>query len=226
MGLYLIFIVPALLLTLYAQLKVKTTFKRYSKVPSSRGITGAEAAATLLRRNGLSSVVKVQQVGGNLSDHYNPVNHTLNLSQTVYGQNSLAAIGVAAHECGHAIQHQQAYGPLALRHRLVPITNFASGLSFPIILLGFIFYSADLVLVGVIAFSLVVLFHLVTLPVEFNASRRAVAQLSEAGLLTAQESPGVEKVLRAAALTYVAAAFSAIANLLYYLLIFAGMRDD
>lgn len=226
MGLYLIFIIPALVLSLYAQVKVKTTFKRYAKVRSAKGITGAEVAATLLRRNGLGGSVKIQPVAGSLSDNYNPVNHTLNLSETVYGQSSIAALGVAAHECGHAIQHAKAYGPLTLRHRLVPITNIASGAAFPVILLGFLLYSADLILVGVIAFSLVVLFHLVTLPVEFNASRRAVVQLNEAGMITAQESPMVEKVLKAAALTYVAAAFSAIANLLYYLLIFSGMRDD
>lgn len=222
---YLIFILPALILSLYAQFKVKSTFEKYSNVRSRRGITGKEAAAELLRRNGISRV-NIEPVGGSLTDHYDPRVQTVRLSETVYGSNSLAAIGVAAHEVGHAIQHSQQYGPLELRHKIVPVTNFASSASFPILLIGFLMNSANLVLLGIILFSAVVLFHLVTLPVEFNASRRAVAQLSEAGIISMDEVPAVKKVLSAAALTYLAAALSAIANLLYYVMMFLGSRDE
>jgi Zn-dependent membrane protease YugP len=222
---YLIFILPALLLSLYAQFKVKSTFNRYSNVRSSRGMNGAEAANTILRRNGLASTVKIEPVRGSLTDHYDPRVKALRLSETVYGSNSISAIGVAAHEVGHAIQHQQQYGPLTLRHKLVPITNFASSASFPILLLGFIMNITDLVMIGIVLFSAVVLFHIVTLPVELNASNRAVVQLSEAGIINSSEVPMVKKVLGAAALTYLAATLSAIANLLYYLAIFGGSDD-
>lgn len=219
---YLIFILPALILSIYAQIKVKSTFKRYSQVRSSRGISGVDVANTILRRNGMSGQVAVEAVAGELSDHYDPTTHKVRLSETVYGSNSIAAIGVAAHEVGHAIQHHESYGPLELRHRIVPITNFASGASFPVLLLGFFLNSLDLIMVGIILFSAVVVFHLVTLPVEINASRRAVAQLSSSGLISGTEVPMVKKVLGAAALTYLAATLSAIATLLYYLMIFAG----
>lgn len=222
---YFIFIIPALLLSLYAQFKVKSTFNRYSQVRSSRGMSGAEVASTLLRRNGMSSSVGIQPIPGSLTDHYDPLSRVVRLSETVYGSNSISAIGVAAHEVGHAIQHQQEYSPLTLRHKLVPVTNFASSASFPILLLGFVINSADLVMLGIILFSAVVLFHVVTLPVELNASNRAVMQLSESGIITASEVPMVKKVLGAAALTYLAATLSAIANLLYYLAIFGGSDD-
>ncbi|MBO8158516.1 zinc metallopeptidase [Thermosyntropha sp.] len=224
---YLIFILPAFVLSLYAQFKVKSTFEKYSRVRNRRGMTGAEVASVLLRRNGINRV-NVEPIGGSLTDHYDPSVQTVRLSETVYGSSSLAAIGVAAHEVGHAIQHSQQYGPLELRHKLVPVTNFASSASFPILLIGLFMYSADLILLGIILFSAVVLFHLVTLPVEFNASRRAIAQLTEAGIISMDEVPAVKKVLSAAALTYLAAALSAIANLLYYLTIFlaAGGNDD
>ncbi len=219
---YLMFILPALILSIYAQIKVKSTFKRYSQVRSSRGMSGVDVANTILRRNGMSGQVAVEPVPGELSDHYDPTTHKVRLSETVYGSNSIAAIGVAAHEVGHAIQHHESYGPLELRHRIVPITNFASGASFPVLLLGFFLNSMDLIMVGIILFSAVVVFHLVTLPVEINASRRAVAQLSSSGLISGTEVPMVKKVLGAAALTYLAATLSAIATLLYYLMIFAG----
>ncbi|HQA06429.1 MAG TPA: zinc metallopeptidase [Syntrophomonadaceae bacterium] len=222
---YFIFIIPALILSIYAQFKVKSTFNRYSQVRSSRGMSGAEVANTLLRRNGMSSTVGIQPIQGSLTDHYDPMAKVVRLSETVYGSNSISAIGVAAHEVGHAIQHQQEYGPLTLRHRLVPVTNFASSASFPILLLGFVINSADLIMVGIILFSAVVLFHVVTLPVELNASNRAVLQLSEAGIISASEVPMVKKVLGAAALTYLAATLSAIANLLYYLTIFGGSDE-
>lgn len=226
MGLYLILIVPTLLLSLYAQFKVKGTFNKYSQVRSSRGVNGAEVAVTIIRRNGMGSRVGVEPIRGSLTDHYDPSNRTVRLSETVYGSNSIAAIGVAAHEVGHAIQHNEQYGPLELRHKIVPVTNFASQASFPILLLGMFMASADLILLGIILFSAVVLFHLVTLPVELNASRRAIVQLSESGLITQQEVPMVKSVLGAAALTYLAAALSAIANLFYYLLIFLGSNED
>ncbi|NLB88665.1 MAG: zinc metallopeptidase [Syntrophomonadaceae bacterium] len=222
--LYLILILPAFILSIYAQFKVKATFNKYSKVRAARGITGAEVASMILRRNGMGHVA-VEPVRGSLTDHYDPTSRTVRLSETVYGSTSLAALGVAAHEVGHAIQHNQQYGPLELRHKLVPITNFASTASFPILLLGFIMYSADLILLGIILFSAVVLFHVVTLPVELNASRRAVLQLSEAGVISRQEEPMVKKVLSAAALTYLAATLSAIANLLYYVLIFTQNNE-
>lgn len=221
---YLIFILPAFILSIYAQFKVKSTFNKYSNVRAARSITGADVANMILRRNGMSHV-NVEPVRGSLTDHYDPTTRTVRLSETVYGSNSIAALGVAAHEVGHAIQHSQQYGPLELRHRLVPITNFASAASFPILLLGFIMYSADLIFLGIILFSAVVLFHVVTLPVELNASRRAVLQLSEAGIISRQEEPMVKKVLSAAALTYLAATLSAIANLLYYVMIFMGNNE-
>ncbi len=222
---YLILVLPAFLLSLYAQFKVKSTFNRYSKVRSARGYKGAEVAAALLRNNGMSGNVAIEPVRGSLTDHYDPNTRVVRLSETVYGSNSISAIGVAAHEVGHAIQHQQQYGPLELRHKIVPVTNIASSASMPILLVGLIFYNTNLILLGIILFSAVVLFHLVTLPVELNASRRAVAQLSDAGVITNDEVPMVQKVLGAAALTYVAAALAAIANLLYYLMIFASGDD-
>lgn len=221
---YLIFILPAILLSLYAQFKVKSTFKKYSNVRAARNVTGAEVANTILRRNGMSNV-QVEQVRGSLTDHYDPRTHTVRLSETVYGSNSIAALSVAAHEVGHAIQHSQQYGPLELRHKLVPLTSFASSASFPILLLGMFLYSADLILIGIVLFSAVVLFHVVTLPVELNASRRAVLQLSEAGIISHQEAPMAKKVLSAAAFTYLAATLSAIANLLYYVMIFMGNNE-
>ena len=216
---------PFILLAMYAQIKVQTTFKRYSKIRSSRGMTGAQAASALLSRNGISKV-RVEQIGGSLSDHYDPSAGVVRLSEPVYGSNSVAAVGIAAHEVGHAVQHQEKYGPLELRHAIVPVTNFASSASYIIILLGFILQSANWLLVGILLFSAVVLFHLVTLPVELNASRRAVFQLRDSGIITSDEVPMVKKVLGAAAMTYLAAVLSSIATLLYYIMIFAGGSDD
>lgn len=223
--LYFVIMLPFLFISIYAQFKVKSTFNRYSKVRSSRGITGAQVASTLLTRNGLASI-KVEPVGGSLSDHYDPAAGVVRLSETVYGSNSIAALGVAAHEVGHAVQHAEKYGPLELRHSIVPVTNFASSASYFVILIGMIMQSANMLLAGIILFAAVVLFHLVTLPVEMNASRRAVAQLSDAGLINNDEVPMVKKVLGAAAMTYLAAVLSSIATLLYYILMFAGSSDD
>ncbi|HRW12916.1 MAG TPA: zinc metallopeptidase [Syntrophomonas sp.] len=221
---YLILILPALILSIYAQFKVKSTFSKYSAVRSLKGITGREAAYGLLRNNGINDVA-IEAIRGSLTDHYDPSAHVLRLSETVYGNDSIAAIGVAAHEVGHAIQHQQGYKPMEIRQKIVPVTNFASTASFPILLIGMVIASTDLIMIGILLFSAVVLFHLVTLPVEFNASNRAVVQLHQYGLISTEEVPLVKKVLGAAALTYLAAALSAIANLLYYLAIFAGSDD-
>jgi Zn-dependent membrane protease YugP len=223
---YFIFIIPAFLISLFAQFKVKMTFKKYSQVMSSRGTTGAQAASVLLQRNGLGSSVPIKKIAGSLSDNYDPGSHTLNLSETVYGSKSIAAIGVAAHEVGHAIQHNEHYGPLELRHTIVPITNFASSASFPILLVGMWMNSMNLIMAGIILFSAVVIFHIVTLPVELNASHRAVVQLTDSGMISSDEVPMVKSVLGAAAFTYLAATFMAIAKLLYYVMIFMGNRDD
>jgi len=223
---YLFFILPALLISLFAQYKVKSTFKKYSQVRSVRGISGARAAAALLQQNGLGGQVTIQPIPGELSDNYDPRNQRLSLSESVYDNTSIAAIGVAAHEVGHAIQHNQGYAPMQLRSAIVPITNFASSASFPIILVGMFMNSLNLIGLGIILFSAVVVFHIVTLPVELNASQRAVAQLAGTGLITDEEVPMVKKVLGAAAFTYLAATLAAIANLLYYIMIFAGGRDE
>ncbi|KUG03782.1 putative metal-dependent peptidase [hydrocarbon metagenome] len=221
---YLIFILPALLLSIYAQYKVSATFKKYSQVRSSRGTTGADVAGTILRRNNMN--IRVEPVAGSLSDHYDPRSKVVRLSESVYGSDSISAIGVAAHEVGHALQHRDRYGLLEIRHKLVPVTNFSSSASFPILLIGFFLNNLGMVYLGIILFSVVVLFHLVTLPVELNASRRAVALLSENGLVSGAELPGVKSVLGAAALTYLAATLSAVSSLLYYLMIFTGGSDN
>ena len=224
MGL-LVFILPALLLSMYAQFKVKSTFEAYSQVRSSRGASAAEVASVLLRRNGMGGKVRIESVAGSLSDHYDPRDRTVRLSDAVYGSNSIAAIGVAAHEVGHAIQHNQRYGPLELRHKIVPVTNFASSASFPILFVGLIMHSMGLIMLGILLFTAVVVFHVVTLPVELNASRRAIVQLTEAGLVSNDEIPKVRKVLGAAALTYIAATLMAVANLIYYIMAFAGSDE-
>jgi Zn-dependent membrane protease YugP len=176
---YLIFIMPALLLSIYAQYKVSNTFKKYSELRSSRGVTGAEVANTIARRSSLN--IKIEPVAGSLSDHYDPLSKTVRLSESVYGSNSISALGVAAHEVGHALQHRDRYGLLELRHKLVPATNFSSSASFPILLIGFFMQNLGLVMLGIILFSVVVLFHLVTLPVEINASRRFAAVQIQTG---------------------------------------------
>lgn len=221
---YLIFMLPAFLLSVYAQARVSSNFNRYSNVRNRRGVSGAEAARILLRNNGINGV-EIEPVKGSLSDHYDPRSRTLRLSESVYGSASIAALGVAAHEVGHAIQHDRKYTPLELRHAIVPVANFASGSSWIILLLGFWLQMSNLVLLGIGLFSVVVLFHIVTLPVELNASHRALVQLDQAGLITEDEKPMVRKVLSAAALTYLAAVVSAIANLLWYLMIFTGSDD-
>lgn len=215
--LYFIFLGPALLLSFWASMKVKSNFKRYSRVGTSRGITGAEAAAEILRREGISDV-KIVSTRGMLSDHYNPVTKTLALSEEVYGSRSVAAVGVAAHEVGHAIQHARGYAPLWLRSILVPTAGIGSSVGYIMMFLGLIIASQGLVLLGAALFSMVFLFQVVTLPVEFNASSRAKEILVSQGIINQSEKAGVDKVLNAAAMTYVAAAISTLMTLLYFLL--------
>lgn len=215
--LYIVMIAPTLALSLFAQFKVSSSFRRFSKVPSSRGVTGAQAARIMLEREGIRDV-SIEVARGFLSDHYDPRSKVLRLSETVYGGSSLASVGVAAHEAGHAIQHARGYAPLQLRSALVPVSTLGSNLAWPLLIIGFIFMARSLILAGIVFFSLAVLFQLVTLPVEFNASSRALKALPATGILTDVEVDGARKVLFAAALTYVAAAAAAIVQLLYFLL--------
>ena len=215
------------LLSLWAQNRVNSTFARYSRVRSFSGMTGAEAARRLLNAQGIYDVT-VQPVSGKLTDHYDPRTKVVKLSDSVYNATSVAAIGVAAHECGHAMQHNEGYGPLRFRSALVPVANFGSQLSWPMILLGILFggLGSPLVQVGILMFSLAVLFQLVTLPVEFNASSRAVRLLDPQGILSGEEVDGTRKVLKAAALTYVAAAAGSILQLLRLVILFGGRDRD
>ncbi len=223
--LYIIMIAPALILSIFAQIKVKSSYSKYSKVPTSRGITGAQAAREILRAEGINDV-GIELSRGFLSDHYDPRTRVLRLSETVYAGNSLASVGVAAHEAGHAIQHARGYLPLKLRSALVPISSLGSNLAWPLLIIGFIFMAKSLILAGIIFFSLAVAFQLVTLPVEFNASFRALAALPQAGILSDSEVAGARKVLSAAALTYVAAAASAVLQLVYFLLRAGFLGND
>ena len=224
-----VILIPAILLTIYAQARVQSNFKKYSKKRNMRGMTGAQAARRMLDANGLSDV-KIEQISGSLTDHSDPRHRVLRLSQTVYNVDSVAAVSVACHEAGHAVQHAEAYMPLLMRNNIVPIVNFASQLSWPLILVGLLLlgngsYLGDTVfMIGVIAFVAVILFHAVTLPVEFNASSRALQQMETLGIVGGEEEGGAKKVLRAAALTYVASLAMAVMNLLRILAI-RGNRD-
>jgi uncharacterized protein len=214
----MIIVIPALLLALYAQLRVQSTYAQYSQVPIGNRLTGAQVAQEILRRNGLSGV-EIERTEGVLSDHYDPRDRTLSLSSDVYDGISVAAAGVAAHETGHAIQHARGYAPLALRSAMVPTVQFGSWLAWPIFILGFLFHSGTMIQLGILVFTAFVAFTVVTLPVEFDASARAMRALREEGLVTADELQGVRAVLTAAALTYVAAAAMAILQLLRMLLL-------
>lgn len=223
---YLIFMIPALLLSLWASFRTRSAFNKYSKVRTARGLTGAQAAHEMLQRAGISDV-KIVPTQGFLSDHYNPVSKTLALSPDVYGTPSVAAIGVACHEAGHAIQHATRYAPLWLRSALVPMANIGSMASYIIILVGLLFLrSQTTVYFGILLFSAVVLFQLVTLPVEYDASARAKRLAVENGIILPQEREGMDRVLNAAALTYVAAAVSSVMTLLHYLLLAGGMGSS
>ena len=223
-----ILIIIAAIISLIAQWRVNSAFSKYSRVASMSGMTGAQAARMILQSNGINDV-SVQRISGKLTDHYNPSTKVLNLSESVYGSTSVAAIGVAAHECGHAIQHARGYFPLSLRTALVPVANIGSQLSWVFIIVGAILsFNQTLITIGIIMFSAAVLFQLVTLPVEFNASARALEQLESNGILYRDEVSQTRKVLSAAALTYVAAAATAISQLLRLIILFGGRgrRDD
>ena len=222
---YIIFIIPALLFGIWAQISVQSAFSKYSRVPSARGYTGAEVAKLLLGQNGIYDVT-IRHMSGRLTDNFNPREKTLNLSDDVYNSTSVAAIGVAAHETGHAIQHAVGYRPIKWREAIIPVTQLGSWAYFPIILLGIVFSSQTLVNVGILLFATIALFQLVTLPVEFNASNRAIATLENNGILYGNEITGAKAVLRAAALTYVAALVSSLAQLLRLLVIFGGRRNN
>lgn len=220
----IIILIPALLLSLWAQIKVKSAFARYKEVKSSMGYTGADAARALLDSNGLTDI-PIEVIGGNLTDHYDPQTRKMRLSQEVYYGNSIAAIGVAAHETGHAIQDKEGYAPLKFRIMMVPAVNIGQSFSWILFILGIFMGFSPLVNFGIILFSTVVLFQLITLPVELDASRRAIKMLQGRSLLVGDEVYGARKVLNAAALTYVAAALTAIAQLLRLLIIANNRRD-
>lgn len=219
----IIILIPAMLIALYAQIKIKSTFEKYSRVRSGSGYTASQAARYLLDRAGLNDV-PVEMIAGSLTDHYDPRSKTLRLSQTVYNSGSVAAIGVAAHETGHAVQDNVKYAPLILRNAFVPVANFGSNVSWVLIFLAFITGIPYLLKLGIILFSAAVLFQIITLPVEFNASSRAIKLLKSEGILYGSEVGAAKKVLSAAALTYVAAALVAISQLLR--LIFLGRRRN
>ena len=223
-----ILVVIGAVICLIASARVKSTFNKYSAYRSMSNLTGAQAAERILHRAGIYDV-SIRHIRGSLTDHYDPRNKTLSLSDSVYGQTSVAAIGVAAHECGHAIQHQKSYAPLSIRGAIVPVANFGSALAWPLILIGVLFSSntgSFLIHLGIFLFSFAVLFQLITLPVELNASNRAIKILGDTGILNSQELPMTRKVLGAAALTYVAGAAAAILQLLRLLILFGGRNDD
>ena len=221
----IIILIPAMILSLWAQTNVNGTFRKYSKVFSRQGYTGFDAARRILDMNGLYNV-KIERVSGNLTDHFDPKTNVVRLSDATYSNSSVGAIGVAAHEVGHAIQHATGYAPIVIRNRIVPVVNFCNWLSMPILLIGMLFAGMRWVHFGILLFSATVIFQLITLPVEFNASRRALATLGNQAMLADDELKGAKKVLSAAAMTYVAAAISPIASLLRLILIFGGRRDD
>ncbi len=222
---YLI-LIPAIILSLWAQSNVNNTFRKYAQVQSRRGSTGAEIARKILDMNGLYQV-RIERIAGNLSDHFDPKANVVRLSDSTHDSISVGAIGVAAHEVGHAIQHATGYAPIRVRNSIVPAVNICNMLSMPILLVGLLLGgSSQLINLGILLFSATVLFQLITLPVEFNASRRALVTLRGQCLLDNEEADGAEKVLRAAALTYVAAAVSSILSLLRLILLFGNRRDD
>ena len=226
---YIVLVLPCILLSLWASSNVKSTYNKYSKQFSQRRLTGAEAAQRVLMANGVRGV-RIERVSGNLTDHYDPKTNVIRLSDGVYSSTSTAAIGVACHEAGHAVQYAESYAPIKLRAAIIPITNFGSKIAMPLILMGILFsslgyFSDTLVYLGIACFGFSLVFQLVTLPVEFNASRRAIQTIESAGLLTPEEQRGAKKTLKAAALTYVAATAVALAQLLRLIAIFGGRRS-
>lgn len=227
---YLYFLLPCLLIATIASLRVNSTFRKYSKQLSMRGITGAEAAKRVLAFQGVNHV-EVQRVNGNLTDHYDPKKNVIRLSESVYDSTSTAAIGVACHEAGHAVQYAKHYGPIKLRAAIIPITNIGSKLALPLILIGFLMESLGAVSyifidLGILCFSLSLIFQLITLPVEFNASRRALRTINDLNLLSEDECIGARKTLRAAAMTYVASTLVAAAQVLRLFLLFGRRRKN
>ena len=220
-----ILLIIGMIITCAASAGMRSTFSRYEKVPSDSGLTGAQTAARVLAAAGIHDV-QVRAVAGSLTDHYDPRTKTVNLSQSVYNRTSIAAVCVAAHECGHAVQHQENYSPLSFRTTLVPAANIGSSLSVPIFIAGLIFTLRPLMTAGIILFSLAVLFQLVTLPVEFNASSRALAMLDRTGILSPEENVGARKVLKAAAMTYVASLTASLLQLLRLILLSRGSRGS
>lgn len=225
---YLVLVLPCILLSLWASSNVNSTFRKYSKQYSSRRLTGAEAAQRVLSANGVRGV-RIDRVSGNLTDHYDPKTNVIRLSDTVYGSTSTAAIGVACHEAGHAVQYADNYAPIKLRAAIIPLTNFGSRIAMPLILAGILLtamgsFSDTLVYLGIGAFGLSLVFQIITLPVEFNASRRAMEAIASSNLLTEEEQCGARKTLNAAALTYVAATAVALAQLLRLILLFGNRR--
>ena len=225
---YIVLVLPCILLSLWASSNVNSTFRKYSQQFSRRGLTGAEAAQRVLQANGVRGV-RIERVGGDLTDHYDPKTNVIRLSDSVYGNTSTAAIGVACHEAGHAVQYAESYAPIKLRAAIIPITNFGSRIAMPLILAGILFsamgtFSDSLVYLGIACFGFSLVFQLITLPVEFNASRRAIQAIESAELLTEEEQRGAKKTLTAAALTYVAATAVSLAQLLRLIALFGGRR--
>ena len=222
---YLVLVLPCLILSLWASASVKNTFRRYSQQYSQRRITAADAAERVLRYNGVENV-RIERISGELTDHFDPRTNAIRLSDSVYSSTSTAAIGVACHEAGHAVQYAKHYAPIKLRAAIIPVTNIGSKLAMPLILLGILipFLGYTFVYLGIACFGLSLIFQLITLPVEFNASTRAVRAIDEAGILSSQELIGAKKTLRAAAMTYVAATATALAQLLRLIVLFGGRR--
>lgn len=220
---YLILVVPTIIIALFAQMKVSSTFNKYSRLSSRIGLTAAEVTRRILDSNGLHHVT-VERVNGNLTDHFDPRSNVIRLSDSVYNSTSVAAIGVAAHEAGHAVQHATEYAPIKIRNAIVPVANLGSSVAPIIIIMGIIFSFEPLILFGTLLYSAIAVFQLVTLPVEFNASSRAIKTLSSMGILSYDELAGSKKVLSAAAMTYVAALLTTLANLLRFILL--SRRND
>lgn len=221
---YLILVVPALLLAIWAQVQVKTTYRKYSRVPNSRGMTGAYAAQAVLNFYGITDV-RIERVSGNLTDHYDPRSKVIRLSDGVYNSSTVAAIGIACHEAGHAAQHAENYALIKIRNAIIPVCNIGSTIGIPLALIGWIFSFSILIYVGLGLYAAVFIFQVATLPVEFNASRRAIKVIDETQLLRDDEIGGAKKVLAAAAMTYVASMMVSLANLLRLLLRFSNRRD-
>ena len=221
---YLIFVLIPVLISVWASARVNSTFRKYSTFQNSKGLTAAEVTRTILDQNGQNDV-RIERVAGNLTDHFDPKSNTIRLSESVYDSTSCAAIGVAAHEAGHAAQYASGYAPITVRNALVPIANIASNLAVPLVILGALLELGGLIDFAIIVYSVVVLFSLVTLPVEFNASKRAVTTLDAFEILTADENAAAKKVLRAAAMTYVASMLVALGSFLRILMLFGRRRD-